>query len=277
MTPFARQFVLLIGILALSYVAYVLVLMTQESRLTFAGQGIPMTTDLRDEFPLANYVTLKPSTGDVLACYLESDQEFNDGPIAIVAHGNAETIGHWSEIAKSLLQTGMSLFLVEYPGYGGSAGVPSEATIGETFEKAYAWLEANHSLSHRKVIGLGRSLGTGPIVELAARHRIDGLVLISPFSSLSRIAWGMGAPGFLLKTRYDNVEALRPFQGPTILLHGTKDQIIPPSHSERLAKTNGRVTFQQLDAGHNDLLENADVVVDHLKTWLAENDLWQDP
>ncbi|MFT5189789.1 MAG: pimeloyl-ACP methyl ester carboxylesterase [Verrucomicrobiales bacterium] len=276
MSPRFRQSLMLLSMtLAFGYFVYVLVLMTQQSRVIFAGQGIPMTKDLREEFPLANYTTLKSITGDVHACYLESDEDFNDGPIPIVAHGNAETIGHWSEISKSLLKTGLSILLVEYPGYGGSEGVPSQASTAETFDHAYAWLEANHRLTNRKIIGIGRSIGSGPIVELTGRHRLDGLVLISPFSTLRRMAWGMGAPGFLLKTKYDNVAGLKSFHGPTLLFHGTKDHIIPPSHSNRLTKTNARVALQTLEVGHNDIWEDPDVIVEHLKTWLAEHDLWK--
>ena len=274
MTLPLRSLFIPVGILGSAYLVYVLLVMLRQSQMIFVGQGTPMPIDLRHQFPRATHVTLRHDGGSVFACYLEAENESDNGPVAIVAHGNAETIGHWGSIARHLHRAGLSVFLVEYPGYGGSDGRPSQASISKTFESAYAWLETHRRLSQRKVIGLGRSLGTGPVAELTYRRRIDGLVLLSPFSSLGRMAAGMGIPAFLLKTRYDNVAALRQFEGPTLILHGQRDRVIPAHHADRLAKTSDRVTLHRLETGHNDFWNAADEVVAHLRTWLEANRLW---
>ncbi len=264
-----RQIVHLLGILSAAYAAYVALLASQQSHLIFAGNGIPMTIDLREDFPLAHYTSLDvDGVGQVHACYLESEREFEDGPIALVAHGNAETIGHWKAPAAELLAAGLSVFLVEYPGYGGSEGTPNHTTITATFDAAYAWLESEHGAGQRLLIGVGRSLGSGPICDLATRKRMDGLVLISPFESMGRVAWGLGVPPFLLGTSYDNARALASYGGPVLLLHGADDGLISPRHSQALAKKIPQATLHLLEETDHVSLVDGEHLAEPLKTWL---------
>ncbi|NCF87597.1 MAG: hypothetical protein GWQ08_19090 [Verrucomicrobiaceae bacterium] len=262
------QCLLLGAILAGGYVIYVSVMASLQDRIIFVGQGIPMTTNLREENSLAFYTKLKTSFGEVHACYLESERDFDDCPIVFVAHGNAETIGHWEAITGHLNQLGLSVFLVEYPGYGGSDGLPSKETIAETFDQGHAWLETR-GLSRRRLIGFGHGFGTGPLLELATRKRFDGIILTAPYTSLGALTWETGLPSFLLKTRYDNINALTGSTYPVLLIHGRRDRLITPKHSERLLQVDSsRITYEPIDAAHEDLWGESDAMVSVLSTWL---------
>ena len=272
-----RQCLLLAAILAGIYALYVTVMATQQDRIIFAGQGIPMTTDLREANTLAFYTELETSFGEVHACYLESEREFDDCPIVIVAHGNAETIGHWDVITEHLNQLGLSVLLVEYPGYGDSDGQPSKETISETFDQGHAWLESR-GLSRRKILGFGHGFGSGPILDLSTRKRLDGIILTAPYTSLSALIHETGLPSFLLKTHYNNTEALSDYKRPVLLIHGTRDRLIAPKHSKRLLQVDSdRITYQPIDAAHQDLWDEPDAMVAILSTWLTSHNFLSSP
>ncbi len=272
-----RQCLLLAAILTGIYALYVTVMATQQDRIIFAGQGLPMTTDLREENSLALYTKLETRFGEVHACYLESEREFDDCPIVIAAHGNAETIGHWDTIAGHLNQLGLSVLLVEYPGYGGSDGQPSHETITETFDQGHAWLDSR-GLSRRKILGFGHGFGSGPILDLSTRKRLDGIILTAPYTSLSALTHEAGLPSFLLKTRYDNAEALSGYTRPVLLIHGMHDRLISPKHSERLLQIDSnRITHEPIEAAHKDLWKAPETMVAILSTWLTTHSFLSSP
>lgn len=268
-----RQFCLLAVILTGIYALYVAAMASKQQHIVFAGEGMPMIMDLRDEHAMASYTKLETTFGEVTACYLESEHEFDDCPIAIVAHGNAETIGHWSTISTHFNELGLSVFLVEYPGYGDAEGKPSKETISETFDKAYEWL-SSRGLSRRKVIGIGQAFGSGPILGLANRKRFDALILLSPHTSLNSLVGSMGLPSVFLKTRYDNLAAIETFEGPALLIHGERDRLIPPAHSERLAAAApSQTTYFPIDREHKDLWEEPEALLEMIDAWLIAQEL----
>ena len=277
MTRRKHQFLLLAAILIGLYVMYATVMVTLQDRIIFAGRGIPMTIDLREENPLAFYTKLETSFGDVHACYLESDRDFDDCPIVFVAHGNAETIGHWKTIAKHLNQLELSVFLIEYPGYGGSDGTPSKETIAEAFDQGYAWLETR-GLSRRKLIGYGHGFGSGPLLKFATHKKFDGVILTAPYSSLGALTMEAGLPSFLLRTRYNNTKALSNISTPVLLIHGTRDRLIPPRHSERLHQVDSsQITYNPVEAAHENLWDEPDAMISILREWLTSQSFLSAP
>jgi len=99
---------------------------------------------------------------------------------------------------------------------------------------------------------MGRSVGSGPALELAAERPVAAVVLLSPFASLDGFAHRMGAPGLLIRARFDNLASLRAYAGPVLLLRGRHDTIIPFSHSQELAVAAPHARLVALACGHND-------------------------
>lgn len=265
-----RNVLHLLIVLVIFYALYAAFLTASQSRIIFPGKGIPAQANLAEAFTFADYLHFQTSHGKMLACYLPAAK---DGPVAIVAHGNAETIGQWADIVRDLHSIGLSVLLVEFPGYGGSEGTPSKESISETFIAAYDWLKSNSNTQNRKIIGLGRSLGTGVISHLGEERSLDGVVMFSPFVSLDRMALRMGVLPFLLKTRYDNARFLKSFQGPVMICHGESDRIIPASHGRKLAHSREGIEFLSVAAGHNDLWSVGSEITASLQKWLQANEL----
>ena len=104
-----------------------------------------------------------------------------------------------------------------------------------------------------RVAEWGGSSGGGVASDLALARPVKALILQSTFSSMSRLArQSYGAPGFLLRDRYDVARAVAAFEGPVLLIHGTRDEVIPFPHAERIAQVREGLEVKSLDCGHND-------------------------
>ena len=104
----------------------------------------------------------------------------------------------------------------------------------------------------------GRSIGSGVAVDVAAKQSCKGLILESPFSSLSTLAnekLPLFFPSLYLRFRFDNIGKMNRVKCPVIFLHGSDDTLIPPSHSAKLyEKFTGKKKMIIVDHGsHNDL------------------------
>src|SRR3954470_22139000 len=100
-------------------------------------------------------------------------------PLLIHAHGNGELIDFWADAFTKLRAAGMHVLLVEFPGYGRSAGAPSETSVTAALVAAYDKVIADPRIDSHRVVGYGRSLGGGAIAQLAARRPVAALVLES--------------------------------------------------------------------------------------------------
>ena len=145
----------------------------------------------------------------------------------------------------------MAVLLVEYPGYGRSAGSPSESSIRETFLAAYDWAAAESGIDTTRIVGYGRSLGGGAIGLLLRERPLAAVVLESAFTSTRSFALRFGAPPFLVRDPFDTIDAVRSFAHPLLVLHGEHDEVIPVEHGRRLALA-GNVELHLLPCGHND-------------------------
>jgi hypothetical protein len=172
-------------------------------------------------------------------------------PVLLFAHGNAELIDHWAGEFDEPRAWGIAVLLVEYPGYGRSAGHPAQTTIAATMAAAHDWIALRPSLDAGRIIAYGRSLGGGAVATLLPDRRPAALILESTFTDTRRFARNVGAPGLLVRDPFDNLAALRTYRGPLLLLHGEHDDIVPIEHGEALAAATG-VELHRLPCGHND-------------------------
>ncbi len=172
-------------------------------------------------------------------------------PLLIFGHGNGELIDYWPDAFDRPRRWGMAVLLVEYPGYGRSPGRPSQRSIGETFRAAHDWAVGQAGIDRERIVGYGRSLGSGALGLLSGERPLAALILESAFASTRPFARGFGAPGFLVRDPFDNERAVRAFGGPVLVIHGAHDEVIPVRHGRALADAAG-VALHELPCGHND-------------------------
>lgn len=187
------------------------------------------------------------------AFLLASTSGDRPAPLVLYTHGNGELIDHWIDQFEPLRAAGVSILLVEYPGYGRSSGSPSEASIRQAMVVAFDWAAAQPGVDRTRVIGWGRSLGGGAICALARERPLAALVLESTFTSVRAMAHELfRVPAFLVRDSFDNLEVVRAFAGPILLLHGEHDQSIPLAHARALQTAAAHAELLVLPCGHND-------------------------
>jgi fermentation-respiration switch protein FrsA (DUF1100 family) len=174
-------------------------------------------------------------------------------PTVIFFHGNGDNLHGAIEATKLLGAAGYGLLLPEYRGYSDNPGSPTEAGLYNDGEAALQWL-GQEGVPVSRMILIGNSLGSGVATELASRHSIGGLVLVSGFSSLADIAslhMRLFPVRLLLRDRYDNQAKLPKVRAPVLILHGANDSLVPAAQAVALAKAaKGASLVIEPDAGH---------------------------
>lgn len=203
--------------------------------------------------PYAEQIWLNASFGRVEAWFLPPIRSSaGASPLLLFTHGNAELIDYWPGEFDEPRRWGAGVLLVEYPGYGRSDGTPSQASITEGMLAAYDWARQHASIDSSRIIPYGRSLGGGAASQLSLARPVPAMILESSFSSTSAFAAGFGAPAFLIRDKFDSVSAVRSFKGPILILHGDRDDIVPPHHARTLASASSNATLKFMPCGHND-------------------------
>jgi uncharacterized protein len=157
----------------------------------------------------------------------------HSGPRALIYFGgNAEDVSLTrAELAALLPDT--ALYLLHYRGYGGSEGRPSEAALRADARALHAHVAQRHSA----ITVVGRSLGTGPAVHLAATRPVQRLVLLVPFDSLAAVARG-AMPwlpvDLMLRDRWDAAAEAPRVRAPTTIVAAARDVVVPRRHAEAL-------------------------------------------
>lgn len=172
-------------------------------------------------------------------------------PLVVYAHGNGELVDFWIPEFAPLRSAGVSVLLVEYPGYGRSSGQPSESSIQDALAAGYDWARAQPGVDPTRIVGYGRSLGGGAICALGRVRSLAALVLESTFTSIQDMATErFGVPRFLAPSGFENLAFVSSYGSPILLLHGEDDQLVPPSQARRLAAAAAGAELELEKCGH---------------------------
>lgn len=147
--------------------------------------------------------------------------------------GNAEDVGmNFDAFLRAF--PAHSLYLVNYRGYGGSSGRPSEAALAADALVVFDHVRARHA----EVSVVGRSLGAGVAVRLASERPVERLVLVTAFDSLVNLArehFRWLPVGLLLRERYESTARAPRVRAPVLLVVAGEDEIVPRRRSLALA------------------------------------------
>jgi pimeloyl-ACP methyl ester carboxylesterase len=171
--------------------------------------------------------------------------------------GNAEDVSR-DMPAFSIAFPNDAIYLLHYPGYGGSPGSPSEQAI---FADALALFDRVHA-EHRNIVVVGRSLGTGVAVRVASLRPVSRLVLVTPYDSLGDIAahnYPYLPVRWLLRDKYESWRYAPQVTAPTRIIVAEQDEVIPRSSTDRLRTRfkAGIVSFVVVPGvGHNTISES---------------------
>ena len=208
--------------------------------------------------------TLGSGGESIVAWYWEPPEVQYLKPALLFLHGNGENLEtiRASNTLEQLRQLGSPFLIIDYPGYGRSSGRPSESSLKRAAADSIRWL--SDRTGERRIVVCGWSLGAAVGVHVAATESsVDALIAMSAWTSLSDVAelhfprWLVGT---LLRETYDSADSGSRITIPTLLIHGTKDPIIPVAQGHNLAsKIPHAEWFEVPTSGHNDLLSYSEV------------------
>lgn len=224
-----------------------------------------------EKIPGLEKIWLELSFGKVESWFLPPVCAETKCPVLLFAHGNAELIEHWPEFFLPLTRSGIGVYLVEYPGYGRSQGLPSQKTILETFMAAYDHIIDRPDVDSDGVVFFGRSIGGGAVCALSEKRKPAAIILMSTFTSVSRMAGKFGVPGIFIRDPFDNLRTMESFDGPLLVIHGKHDEIIPYSHGINLSGAAPHGQLITYECGHNDCPPDRDVFYEDIITFLKKS------
>ena len=239
---------------AVLYVLVVIGIYIAQNRLLFVGMARNRSVQVRQPDGV-EFDRLKLANGNVFRVAVAMARE----PVAVAVFfgGNGDgDLPAAARTADAFLQLQVSTIAIEYPGYADSEGTPGVASIYEAAEVAAAFIKARTNNQY-PLVAIGFSLGAAPAMHLAAKGKADKAVLWAPFTSTLELArqkyWWLPVK-LLLRHRFDNLELARTGTCPVLILHGDKDDVVPLSHGQRLARALGnRAQFEVVPGkGHND-------------------------
>lgn len=173
----------------------------------------------------------------------------------IVFPGNAGNREVRLPMARGLTTRGHAVLLVDYRGYGGNPGSPSEGGLLRDAAAAREHLTTRSDVEEASIAYLGESIGSGVAAGLTTRVPPAALVLRSPFPELADV--GRSAYPFLpirtlLRDRYPVVEDLADTDAPVLVVAGAADRIVPTRLSRQVADAVEAELIEIEGAGHND-------------------------
>ena len=173
--------------------------------------------------------------------------------------GNAEDVSlNMASFASTFPNE--AIYLLNYRGYGGSTGDPSE---GALFADGLALFDLVHA-DHPDVEVIGRSLGSGVAVYVASRRPVERLVLVTPYDSLAAVAaehYPFMPVNWLLRDKFESGKYAPRVNAPTTIVAAENDEVIPKTSTEALRSRfrEGLVSYHVVPgAGHNTISESAE-------------------
>ncbi|CAH8444143.1 unnamed protein product [Dicrocoelium dendriticum] len=173
----------------------------------------------------------------------------------LFSHGNAVDIGQMAGFLQSLAyRFGVDIVCYDYSGYGVSTGLRLEENLYADAEAVLHEVRERYEVPLERIVLYGQSIGTAPTVYLATKYKVAGVVLHSPFMSGLRVV----CPGTTRRFCFDpftNIDKVSQILSPTLIIHGTDDEIIGIHHGRELfSRLTHPLEPAWIDgAGHNDI------------------------
>ncbi len=188
---------------------------------------------------------------------LRNQEGGGDVPVVFFFGGNAEEVSHMVEMGEAYPE--WSFVLMNYRGYGLSEGTPGEEALLEDALLIYDHVSHREPLDPKRRVAMGRSLGTGMAVYVAAHRDISAALLISPYDSMVKVA-GDAYPFLpvnrLMRNRFEMLPHARQVTIPVYALIALQDEVVAVKRSRALLEAWGGNTLvtEVPRAGHNTLV-----------------------
>ncbi|MEN8238919.1 MAG: alpha/beta hydrolase [Actinomycetota bacterium] len=267
-----RRIVTILAVVATALVAVFGLFWTAQRRLIYfptqaVGDVSAVSLDSED-------VAFTTDDGLTLSAWWIPASDTPDGTTIVVFHGNAGNRADRAPLARALAGQGYSVLLVDYRGYGGNPGSPTEDGLLLDAKAAATYVGSRSDVDADRIVYFGESLGAAVAIAIAEDSPPSALVLRSPFTSLPDVAathYPYLPTGLLLRDRYPSIDTIGDIDVPTLVIAGSQDTIIPIAQSRELYEAApGPKRFVIIHgADHNDpALTHGPILIDEITTFL---------
>lgn len=253
--------------LAFAYAVVVGGLYAVQDRLIYPAPQTPHA-------PAPGFATVTLAAEDGLALQAHWRAPAKGRPSIVFFHGNGGSLTSATRETQGFAARGYGVLLVEYRGYGGNPGQPSEVGLYRDGRAAMAFL-AEQGIAPSRTVIIGHSLGTGTASQMAKEFTPAALILLAPFTSLpdaAAEAMPLFPARWMVRGRFENIAKVPTLPMPVLIMHGTADQVVPFSLGERLAKAAPRATFRIVAGADHMISLQSEVQAAQLE-WLAARGL----
>ena len=192
-------------------------------------------------------------------------------PLVVYFGGNAEEVSWLMEAGGRF--AGWSLLLVNYRGYGQSEGKPGEKQLFADALAIHDYAVRRGDVAPETIVAMGRSLGTGVAVRLAAERPLRGVILVSPYDSLIEVAsrhYPFLPVSLMLRHRFDSIALAPRLETPMLCLVAMQDRVIPAAHSRALFEAwRGPKTWREIAHADHDSISGEPVYWESIALFLG--------
>jgi dipeptidyl aminopeptidase/acylaminoacyl peptidase len=184
---------------------------------------------------------LRSADGTRLSGWLLSPKAPGKHPAVIYFGGRSEEVSWVARDAETMFPD-MTVLAMNYRGYGDSHGSPGEQAMIEDGQHLFDWLATTRGLEPSKIAVVGRSLGSGVALQVAAHRQVAALVLITPYDSILALAqrrFKSMPISLILRHRFESIKFAAKVTAPTLVLRAASDNVVPHSHTDMLVSKLG--------------------------------------
>jgi pimeloyl-ACP methyl ester carboxylesterase len=187
-------------------------------------------------------------------------------------YGNGSNLTDFARTGEHLHAQGYGVVLGSYRGYSGNPGSPSEQGLMADARAILAGVP-------KPVVLWGHSLGSGVAARMASEGRAVALILESPYTSIPEVAarrFPIYPVQLFMRDRFDTLSLVPKIKVPVLIIHGTRDRIVPYDMGVALAKRFGKQAMFISIVGAAHEPHRCDLVP-FVTRWLHRNDLAPPP
>jgi uncharacterized protein len=257
--------ILLAGAFVVFYVAVFALLLVYQRQLLFAGNTKIIAPPSKDSI---YRVATVAEDGGVKLTVWKAPPARAGLPTFVIFYGNGSNLTDFAETGEHLHAHGYGVVLAAYRGYSGNPGNPSEDGLMADARAILAGVP-------KPVVLWGHSLGSGVAAHMASEARASALILESPYTSIPDVAarrFPIYPVRWFMRDRFDTLSLVPKIRVPVLIIHGTRDWIVPYDMGVTLAKRFGKqaLFIPIVGAAHE---PHRSDLVPFVVRWLHRNDL----
>ena len=201
------------------------------------------------------------------------ENDFKNKKTLVFFHGNAGNLSNRTYKLNQLSKLDLNIIILAWRSFSGNEGEPSEQNLYNDAKKTIDWLNSR-GVKNKNIILYGESLGTGIAVELGQTNQFGGIILESPFTSMTSAAKNIYPwlpVKYLLKDKYDSEKKIKNLQIPILIMHGKKDNIVPFKMGKKLYDLANNPKFFYFTENDDHMMTFDEQLVGTIKNFLIFN------